>query len=416
MDPVQTLHDFTLNLLGDPTALASFGQDPQAALAAAGLGDISAADVHEVMPLVLDYVPVDNLTALGQLPQAGDLTGVLADGPQGAIEQLQALTASFGLPAVDTASLPALPALPELPAVGSLPVVGDLPLGAVPALPALPTLPGATLPAVPALPALPGVSALPGLGEVQNAVAGVTALAQGPASSFAFGNDLSNGLDSDAVAKAGGIASGAASQVQHLGGDVVGAVEHASPVDLAGLTSQVPDVAGLTSQLPDVAGLTSHLPDVAGLTSQVPDISGLTSQLPDVSGATAPVGDLAGHLTEAGGGVAGHVSDLAGHLTEPVGHLTGALSPAGLEHAAGSLVNGAQSAVHTPDLGARADTGTDAVHSGTDAVHSGTDAGVGAVHDTVSTVTAPLHDALGGLGLHAGVESQHGGGDLHISL
>ncbi|SEP50502.1 IniB N-terminal domain-containing protein [Amycolatopsis saalfeldensis] len=394
MDPVQTLHDFTLNLLGDPAALASFGQDPQAALAAAGLGDISAADVHEVMPLVLDYVPVDNLTSLGHLPQAGDLTGVLADGPQGAIEQLQALTASFGLPAVDAPSLPALPAIGDLP-VGDLPV-GDLPIGAVPGLPALPALPGATLPAqpgVPAIPALPGVPALPGLGEVQNTVAGVTALAQSPASSFSFGNDLSNGLDSDAVAKAGGLANGAASQVQHLGGDVVGAVEHASPVD------------------------------VSGLTSQVPDVSGLTSQIPDVTGATAPVGDLAGHLTEAGGGIAGHVSDLAGHLTAPVGHLAGALSPAGLEHAAGSLAHGAQSAVPTPDLGERADSGTDAVHTGTDAgytgadaVHSGTDAGVGAVHDTVSTVTAPLHDALGGLGLHAGVESQHGGGDLHLSL
>jgi hypothetical protein len=395
MDPVQTLHDFTLNLLGDPTALASFGQDPQAALAAAGLGDISAADVHEVMPLVLDYVPVDNLAALGNLPQAGDLTGALSDGPQGAIEQLQALTASFGLPAVDVPSLPAVPELPALPVLGDLPV-GDLPVGAVPALPALPAMPGASQPAVPALPALPGVPALPGLGEVQSTLAGVTALAQSPASSFSFGNDLSNGLDSDAVSKASGLATGAASQVQHLGGDVVGAVEHASPVDLGGLTSQVPDVAGLTSQ--------------------VPDISGLTSQLPDVSGATAPVGDLAGHLTEAGGGIAGHVSDLAGHLTEPVGHLGGTLSPAGLEHAAGSLVHGVQSAVPAPDLGERADTGTDAVHTGTDAVHSGTDAGVDAVHDTVSTVTAPLHDALGDLGLHAGVESQHGGGDLHISL
>ncbi len=73
MSSVQTLHDFTLNLLNDPTALAAFGTDPQQALAAAGLGDVSAADVHEVIPLVLDYVPVDSLGAFGGLGQVGDL-------------------------------------------------------------------------------------------------------------------------------------------------------------------------------------------------------------------------------------------------------------------------------------------------------------------------------------------------------
>ena len=46
---------------------------------------------------------------------------------------------------------------------------------------------------MPAVPALPGVSALPSLGEVQNTLAGVTALTQSPAGSFSFGDDLSNG-------------------------------------------------------------------------------------------------------------------------------------------------------------------------------------------------------------------------------
>ena len=71
MESVQTLHDFALNLLNDPTALAAFGTDPQGVLAAAGLGDVSAADVHEVLPLVLDYVPVDSLPAVGALPTVG---------------------------------------------------------------------------------------------------------------------------------------------------------------------------------------------------------------------------------------------------------------------------------------------------------------------------------------------------------
>src|SRR5947208_211431 len=79
MDSVQTLHDFALNLLNDPTALAAFGADPQQALALAGLGDVSAADVHEVIPLVLDFVPVDSLPAVGALPQVGDLTALGTD-------------------------------------------------------------------------------------------------------------------------------------------------------------------------------------------------------------------------------------------------------------------------------------------------------------------------------------------------
>src|ERR1044072_3279640 len=102
MDSVQTLHDFALNLLNDPTALAAFGTDPQGALAAAGLGDVSAADVHEVIPLVLHFVPVATLPAVGALPVVGDLTSVGTDatGIQGAIDQLTALTAGLGLPAL----------------------------------------------------------------------------------------------------------------------------------------------------------------------------------------------------------------------------------------------------------------------------------------------------------------------------
>ncbi|HEY0803471.1 MAG TPA: IniB N-terminal domain-containing protein, partial [Pseudonocardiaceae bacterium] len=53
----QTLHNFVLNLLSDQSALASFEQDPAAVLDQAGLSDISAADVHEVIPLAIDFLP-----------------------------------------------------------------------------------------------------------------------------------------------------------------------------------------------------------------------------------------------------------------------------------------------------------------------------------------------------------------------
>jgi len=90
----QTLHDFVLNLLGDSQALAAFEQDPAAVLDHAGLSDISAADVQEVIPLVVDFVPVhaDALDSiLSQLPLDSVNTGQL-----GAIQQLQFVTQALG--------------------------------------------------------------------------------------------------------------------------------------------------------------------------------------------------------------------------------------------------------------------------------------------------------------------------------
>ncbi|GLY65060.1 IniB N-terminal domain-containing protein [Amycolatopsis taiwanensis] len=77
MGPVQTLHDFALNLLSDPQALADFNADPQAVLSAAGLDDVSAADVHEIMPLVMDLAPASVTDSLSSFDAAGDVTGTL---------------------------------------------------------------------------------------------------------------------------------------------------------------------------------------------------------------------------------------------------------------------------------------------------------------------------------------------------
>ncbi|WP_158842566.1 IniB N-terminal domain-containing protein [Saccharothrix deserti] len=87
-----TLHDFVLDLLSDPTALADFQADAEGTLAAAGLSDITALDVQEVIPLVLDMVPTGSLPALDGLPLEDlplDLSGL---GQAGAIFQLKAVT------------------------------------------------------------------------------------------------------------------------------------------------------------------------------------------------------------------------------------------------------------------------------------------------------------------------------------
>jgi hypothetical protein len=96
-----TLHEFVLGLLSDPIALADFQNDAEGALGAAGLGDISALDVQEVLPLVLDYVPAGSLPALDgsvleDLPLDLDV-----DGPAAAISQLHAVTQLVGVSTTD---------------------------------------------------------------------------------------------------------------------------------------------------------------------------------------------------------------------------------------------------------------------------------------------------------------------------
>ncbi|SEQ62051.1 IniB N-terminal domain-containing protein [Lentzea albida] len=77
MSTQQTLHDFTLGLLGDLDAREAFQLDPEGTLEAAGLGDISPVDVHEILPLVLDSASVVKVDAVDQvLAGAGDLTAV----------------------------------------------------------------------------------------------------------------------------------------------------------------------------------------------------------------------------------------------------------------------------------------------------------------------------------------------------
>ena len=72
-----TLHDFTLNLLADPTARLAFQQDPEGVLSDAGLVDITAGDVYDILPLVLDSASIVKVDAIDKvLAEAGDITAV----------------------------------------------------------------------------------------------------------------------------------------------------------------------------------------------------------------------------------------------------------------------------------------------------------------------------------------------------
>lgn len=99
------LHDFVLNLLSDPTALQAFNLDPATVLDSAGLGDISAADVSEVVPLVMDLLPMQNTqvvdTALSSLTSLDSV----GSGQAGAIAQLQNVTAVLSSITTDASQL-----------------------------------------------------------------------------------------------------------------------------------------------------------------------------------------------------------------------------------------------------------------------------------------------------------------------
>ncbi|SEP54252.1 IniB N-terminal domain-containing protein [Amycolatopsis saalfeldensis] len=92
MNPAQSLYEFTLNLLNDPSARGTFGHDPQQTLSDAGLGDISGADLHDILPLVLDYAPVNTFGGANGLNFDS-----ITSGQTSAVEQLTALTQHLAL-------------------------------------------------------------------------------------------------------------------------------------------------------------------------------------------------------------------------------------------------------------------------------------------------------------------------------
>ncbi|WP_176218271.1 IniB N-terminal domain-containing protein [Saccharomonospora piscinae] len=80
----QTLHDFVTNLLNDAAARDAFAHDPAKALGMAGLDDITAEDVQDVVPLVMDYTELPGTDAITE--PAGAVSGL-----DGAIEQLRSV-------------------------------------------------------------------------------------------------------------------------------------------------------------------------------------------------------------------------------------------------------------------------------------------------------------------------------------
>jgi hypothetical protein len=206
MQSPQTLHDFVLNLLNDPSSLTEFASDPQSSLSAAGLGGLDASDVHDIIPLVIDYAPTHLVDALQSAQNTLSLGGLDA-GQAGAIQQLQVLAQSVGSVATSVPSADPVSAVTDALHDG------------------LTTAPVVT-----------GLGGAEGLGQVTGALTGVTDLGNGS------GVDLSNlgGL----AGEAGHLGSSIGS-VGNLGniGDL-GSVDHLANLDGLGDLGSVGNVTG----------------------------------------------------------------------------------------------------------------------------------------------------------------------------
>jgi hypothetical protein len=222
MESTQTLHDFVLNLLTNPEARSAFELDPEGTLNAAGLGDITAADVQDVVPLVVDYAPVQGITGL--VP-TGDLglgqVGALDGDATNAIGQLQTVTQqlSLGVPT------PSADANVNIAAVGAITVDTS----------------GISL-------ATGGV--IPGIG--------VAASTSGASVDLSGAYDVAGTLDSDVVGPVGADATGA---VDATLGTATGLVPGAPVDDVLGTTDDT--LGTVDAQLDGVTGL------VGGVTSGV---------------------------------------------------------------------------------------------------------------------------------------------------
>lgn len=247
MDPNQTLHDFVLNLITNSEARSAFQLDPEGTLNEAGLGDITAADVQDVVPLVVDYASLQGTAGLDPVALEAD-QGTLGGDPTDVIGQLQAVTQQLA-GAAQPASIDG-----NLAAAGTI-AVDSGGLGA----------------------------AATGWGGM-----GVAADASGVSADLSGGNDLAATLDSGVVDPA---AADPAGTVEATADATVGTVDGLVGGSLdGGLGSAGSLAGGLTSPLDESTGLVDSL----GATGQPP------VSLPDLGPdeGSSPVGGATGAADE----------------------------------------------------------------------------------------------------------------------
>ncbi|SDZ41701.1 hypothetical protein SAMN05444365_11461 [Micromonospora pattaloongensis] len=301
METTQTLHDFVFNLLTNADARSAFELDPEGALRAAGLSDITAADVQDVVPLVLDTVPVQGITSLDVLGDTGLGLGTVSADPLGVIGQLTTVAQGLNVGAAGSHTADV-----NVSALGVIGVdAGGLGNIAASVLPGI----GVGLGADGVTADLSGVNdvahtldagvlnpvtqdAVGAVGTVDGVVAGVGGTADG-----LVGGGLGGTVD-------GLLGDG----VTGIAGNALGTVGHT--VDSLGVTGLVNGVTGTVGGTVDGLGVDGVVSGVTGTVGGTVDGLGVDGVL---GGVTGTVGGITGGLGVQGHAQADASADASGH-------------------------------------------------------------------------------------------------------
>jgi hypothetical protein len=332
----QTLQDFVLNLLDDEAARTAYLADPVGALCEAGLGDLTPADVEEVIPLVTDALPAE--TVLGDIDLDID---DIADGT-GAVTGVSAMTEvgdlayAGGLVNHDAEGTDIWAGTQTVAGrvAGVVQTEGDFVSGGLstPIVYAGANSHGDYLVTT----ADPG-DILDGLGDhledvddkIDDAAGTATHLVGTGAGKLTGAVD--HGADSLAGFLAGTPAAPVAGVVEHVNESVVSGVgsvtEHLDDLPSVGdLPVEVPELDDLPVELPELPDLEGNLHDLPDLDledldlpAQLPDLPVELPELSELPVDTSVVTDIVSHSPV--GGVVDHVGDVTGKLPV-VGGLT----------------------------------------------------------------------------------------------
>jgi len=276
MDSSATLHDFVLNLIYDADARAAFESDPEGALHAAGLSDVTAADVQQVIPLVVDYVPMSGITSVTGADGVPDLpTGIADLDVAGAAAQLQSITSQLtaGSPSVEL----------SLANAGAVMVTSD---GAFPGVPAV------------------GVG-FENIGAVQSTSDSLLSVTHDPGLGLDAGLTTVTGTASTTVTGADGL-------VAHTGVDLGATLD-----GTAHIVTDVSTSVNLQNTLNlDEAGLHPAVSSVLGSATGSGSLDAVSSEAGHLHGALGDVNDVTSTVT----GLTHHSAPDAVH--DPLGSIT----------------------------------------------------------------------------------------------
>ncbi|USX49486.1 IniB N-terminal domain-containing protein [Lentzea sp. HUAS12] len=273
-----TLHDFVLSLLSDPALKTAFANDAQGTLEQAGLADITAVDVQEVIPLVLDLVPaVDGLPTIESLDLNLPADDLLAEGPLGAISQLQAVASQLTSSGVSLSDL-------HTSSAGVLAADAD------------------------------GLNLLIG----NNTLGDITSAGLGLGGDFSVVGDVTSVLDQTTSPLTGTVL------------DVADTATATVDAPLEGVTSTVPAVDGVLGELTGVTGLAHDALGVLGGSDVL--LGGLHAGGID----TLSTGNVAVHSTETVADVHNTVTGVVGTAT---GTATGLVGDAGVGNVLGTVTD-----------------------------------------------------------------------------